>query len=34
MMFDLVLTRFNDISPNNVFYLREYKYQLVVLGEL
>ena len=34
MMFDLVLTRFNDISPNNVFYLRKYKYQIVILGEL
>ena len=34
MMFDVVLTRFNDIAPTNIKYFRKNKYNIVVIGQL
>ena len=34
MMFDVVLTRFNDVAPTNIKYFRKNKYNIVVIGQL
>ena len=34
MMFDIVLTRFNDVAPTNIKYFRKNKYDIIVIGQL